>query len=151
MGEALSMGGGQRPAKSQRRENQDLIAMPQEYGASDHMKVRGLPGRFNWNVAPIFSEFVGGGKTPMYAFESDDGNLFYTRLEKQKQGGRWEDAHHAEEDWHWMKKKPQMIEEAWGTHPVSQELQQAALDDVSFEDMKKRIKKYHTWRSISGD
>lgn len=127
-----------------------LIAMPGQ-GWSQPLQVRGLIGRFNWNEPPQYSEFVGGGKVPMFLFVTEDGQGFYTRLEKSKQGGRWENAWHAEDDWHWMKQHPQYIEEVWGNHPVNEALQQAALEGLSYKDMKKRIKSYHTWRSISED
>lgn len=132
------------------RAREDLIATPGK-GWSKRLKVRDMHGRFNWDEPPMYSAFVGSGKVPMHLFVSDQGDKFYIRLEKSKQGGKWENAWHAESDWEHMKRYPQYIEEMWGTGPVSETLQQAVLEGVSFKEMKRRLKGLHTWRSISED
>jgi hypothetical protein len=69
-------------------------------GYSEPMTVAGRKGRFNFNVAPQPSS-GGPGSTPglRYLFETDDGNEYFFQLERQYQGGRWEDADHAESDY----------------------------------------------------
>ena len=89
----------------------DFIAEPKESGFSELMEVGGRQGRFNWDVPPKYSAGIGGGKVPMHRFETEDGGVWDYRIDKQGQGGRFEDAWHFPQDFEGMKKNPEIIEQ----------------------------------------
>jgi len=129
----------------------ERIIQPGFKGRSQRMMVGGKPGFFDWSVPPRYSPNVGGNISPMYLFVQDDGQAYFRRLEKDKQGGRWEDAWHAKQDWKEMKRNPQIIDQMWGNSPTGIALKKMARQNFSYDQMKKGIKQYNTWRNISGD
>ncbi len=68
----------------------DNITQILQQGFSPTLTVSGRKGRFNFNTPPQFSQGIGSGKSPMFRFETDTGDIFFHRLEKDKQGGRWD-------------------------------------------------------------
>jgi hypothetical protein len=129
-----------------------LIATPSSSGGwSDPMTVAGRKGRFNWNITPQYDSGIGSGRSPMHAFETQEGELFFHRLESDLQGGRWEESAESEKDWEDMQKNPEVIREHWGESPITDALMQALMDGMDFKSLKKLLKPYNTWRQISGD
>lgn len=128
------------------------IIDPEETGFSKEMTVAGERGRFNWDVEPVYSDRIGGGKSPCYLFINTKGEAFLRRLEEARQGGRWELAPHAPADWEDMKKNPERIIEDWpGAPELVKIFKKAVTEDLEFEEMVKRLKEENTWRQISGD
>ena len=80
-------------------------------GYSPSLAVGGRTGRFNFDEPPE----TGGTPQPRYAFETDEGGKWFFQLETDLQGGRWEDAHHAADDY---KSYQQMTPQALGEHLV---------------------------------
>ena len=116
------------------------------------MNVAGRKGRFNWNVPPQYDKGIGGGRSPMHAFETEDGELYFHRLEKDLQGGRWELAPDAETEWEEMVKSPDLVQEHWGEdNPITAALMEAIMQGLDFKTVRKVLKPYNTWRQISGD
>lgn len=128
-----------------------LIVRPGISGYSERMTVGGRKGRFNWSEKPRFHKEIGSGKSPMFLFITDEGNAFHRRLEKDKQGGRWEESEHAEEDWMDWTADPKQIAEHWGQSDISEALTRAIQEELSWDQVKELLKNYDTWRQISGD
>jgi len=140
-----------------RNDEGERIVEPNAYGQSEMMTVQGRRGYFDWDAPYEKSPFVGGGKSPMYKFvvphEDGSADTYYLRLEKDKQGGRWEDAWHAETEYAEMAADPRKILQMWGVGPVAREVSIAIDEGISFEEAKKRLKEKEldTWRQISED
>jgi len=128
-----------------------LIATPGQKGYSDWMTVAGRKGRFNWSAAPRYDPRIGSGRSPMHLFETEDGESYFHRLEKDLQGGRWEESEESVQDWEEMQRNPEVIREHWGESPITDALMQALTDGMDFKSLKKLLKPYNTWRQISGD
>jgi hypothetical protein len=127
-----------------------LIATPGQRGYSDWMTVAGRKGRFNWSAAPHYDPGIGSGRSPMYLYETDDGNAYYHRLEKDLQGGRWELSGQSDE-YERMLQDPEFIKQMWGDSDVAELLMKAVSSGVKWEDLPKFLKSVNTWRQISGD
>ncbi|MHA2070012.1 MAG: hypothetical protein ACXABY_37075 [Candidatus Thorarchaeota archaeon] len=128
------------------------VATPGRSGLSKPLTVGGKRGRFDWDTAPKYSPGIGGGLSPMYLFIQDDGEAYWRRLEGDKQGGRWEEAHHAPAEWEEiLAGNTQIIDRMWGQSPIAEGFYQAAHRGLSFDEMKEAMKNYNTWRQISGD
>jgi len=72
----------------------ELVTPKLETGRSPLLTIGGRKGRFNFDVAPE----VGGTPSPRYAFDTTEGGRWFYQLEQDYQGGRWENAEHAEAD-----------------------------------------------------
>ena len=71
---------------------------------------------------------------------------------EMKQGGRWEEAHHAPGEWdEILKGNTKIIDRMWGDSLIAQYFHQAASRGFSFDEMKEYMKNFNTWRQISGD
>lgn len=128
-----------------------LIATPSaEGGYSDPMEVGGRKGRFNWGAGPRYDPGVGRGRSPMYLFETDDGESWAYRLEEDMQGGRWEESGQVEE-YELMKQNPEVIYQMWGDGPVAKALENAVRYNLPWESLPDFLKGVNTWRQISGD
>jgi hypothetical protein len=114
------------------------------------MTVAGRKGKFNWNVPPQYDQGIGAGRSPMYAFETEDGGLYFHRLEEDKQGGRWELTDQSDE-YDMMKENPEFIAKMWGESDVAEALAAAIAAGAEWKDLPKHLKKVNTWRQISGD
>ena len=118
---------------------------------SEPVEVAGRKGKFNFSVKPRYKKSIGGGKSPMYLFEEENGGQYFYRLEKDKQGGRWEDADHAQFEFDEMKKNPELIEQYWGKSDIADRLKTIIDVDGNFKDAKYFLKDLNTHRQISGD
>jgi len=127
-----------------------LIATPGSGGWSDPLTVAGRKGRFNWNIPPQYDRGIGGGRSPMHAFETEDGGLYFHRLEKELQGGRWELTDQADE-YERMKSDAKFIRQMWGDSDVAKALEEAIYRGLEWKDLPEFLKSVNTWRQISGD
>jgi hypothetical protein len=128
------------------------VAAPGKSGYSKRMKVGGQWGKFDWSTPPRYSPNIGSGKSPMYLFVQEDGEAYWRRLESARQGGRWEEAHHAPAEWEVMLSgDTKAIDRMWGDSLIAEAFRQAAARGLSFDEMKEFMKDYNTWRQISGD
>jgi hypothetical protein len=114
------------------------------------MTVGGHKGHFNFDLPPE----TGGTPAPRYAFETDDGGLWYFQLEKGLQGGRWESAKHAEADFKRYKAldpetRRATMEAMWGDFEIGDVIDKAATEGVSFGELRRRLKPFNTHRQIS--
>lgn len=138
--------------KEEDRENPDNNITPiLNRGKSPQIEVAGRQGRFNFDVPPVFFEGVGGGKSPLYEFESNQGETFKFRLESGKQGGRWEEGKHFNEEMNAIRSDPSNAIQFWGQTPLANFLIRSALEGRSNEQIKKELKTFNTHRQISGD
>ena len=120
-------------------------------GFSETLDVAGRRGRFNFNEPPQFLPDVGGGESPLFKFETEQGESFLFRTERDKQGGRWENAPHAKAEFNQMRKDPTLIEQFWGKTDVAKKIRSAINRGDSFEELKPALKNVNTHRQISGD
>ncbi|HDY68081.1 MAG TPA: hypothetical protein ENH85_09840 [Candidatus Scalindua sp.] len=127
------------------------IIPTQQFGFSDELEVSGRKGRFNFSVPPKFDQGIGGGKSPMFKFMTDEGEVFFHRLESDKQGSRWEDGKDAMMEFQQMQQNPQLVQQFWGNSPIGRFLEFAIQQDLSFDKVKPLLKNFNTHRQISGD
>ena len=138
------------PLRDEKKE--ELVVPLQAKGKSDWYVHPGHgKGRFDFEKPP---ENVGGIGGTRYLFVTKDGGSWYLPLEVKNQGSRWEDAEHAEADWErYSKLRPDMrkvvFAAMWGDTELAGDLYEMSVKAYSFEKMKKGVKKYDTWRSIS--
>ena len=135
----------------QKKEEEEFIVPRQTGGKSKWIEARGTSGFFDFDVPPKIDS---GVPSPMYLFETEDGEAYWQPLEKKYQGGRWEDAEHAEGDWlrylgYTPEERQSKMVAMWGETPLSEELLGLLNTGASFEQMKEAVKEYDTWRSIS--
>ena len=130
--------------------NVNFITPPKNKGVSKELTVSGRKGKFIFDVPPQFMPGIGGGKTPMYLFQTKSGETYFHRLESDKQGGRWEDSGQIEE-YDMMKRDPQKILDMWGNSDVAKKLIEAVQKDVPFHQLPRFLKDVNTHRQISGD
>jgi len=139
-----------RLVQSREQTEEPLITPRLATGYSPTLTVGGRRGRFNFDLPPE----TGGTPRPRYAFETEDGGLWNFQLEQGLQGGRWDDAEHAEADFTRYKALDPKTRTAtmaamWGDNPIASVIDKAAGEDVSFAELKKRLKPYNTHRQIS--
>ena len=137
-------------AGTRQREPEPLITPRLATGYSPTLTVGGRRGRFNFDLPPE----TGGTPRPRYAFETDDGGRWNFQLEQGLQGGRWDDAEHAQADFDRYKALDPKVRTAtmaamWGDNPIASVIDQAGSEGVSFAELKKRLKPYNTHRQIS--
>lgn len=130
--------------------DEELITPRLEKGKSPLVKARGTEGFFNFNVPPQ----TGGTPFPRHLFITKEGNAYYQQLEKSAQGGRWEEAHHARSDFERYSKMPdkerfEQLNYMWQGTPVAKAIDAVIKSGGNFEDMKRLLENYDTWRQIS--
>ncbi len=118
-------------------------------------EIGGRVGQFNFSVPPE----IGGTPAPRWAFDvtegPDKGGRWMYQLDPELQGGRWEEAHHAQDDYEGYKTMPsseriQHLEEKWGPeHPIALAIHTAAEMDLPFEGMVEMVRELNTHRQIS--
>jgi hypothetical protein len=129
----------------------DLITPLLPSGYSPSMMVGGRKGRFNFNEPPA----TGGTPGFRYAFDTEDGGRWYLQLERDFQGGRWDDAHHAPDDFDSYKamypeERTRAMGVMWGEgSPIGRVVNKAAADGVSFRELQERLANHNTHRQIS--
>lgn len=128
----------------------NLITDIQSGGMSEEMEVGGRKGRFIFDK-PEYLPQVGGGKVPVYKFMTPGGEIYLHRLEKNMQGGRWEDAPHAQEEFNQMKANPEVVTQMWGNSDVAKEILNSINSGGDFNTTRARLKQLNTHRQISGD
>ena len=129
----------------------DLVTPLLPSGYSPSMMVGGRRGKFNFDEPPA----TGGTPGSRYAFDTEDGGRWYFQLERAFQGGRWDDAHHAPDDFDGYKamdaeERTRAMGVMWGEgSPIGRVVDKAAADGVSFDELQKRLAKHNTHRQIS--
>lgn len=139
--------------KEGQRLSSKYIVAPLDSGYSDIMTVSGREGRFNFNEEPQ----EGGTPGKRYRFETTSGELFNFQLEREYQGGRWEDATHAESDYdnykELYKESPYTfgdeLDFMWGNSDVGDVIYTSLMNDIPFSDVKKSLAPLNTFRQIS--
>ena len=132
---------------------EELIFDPKEAKNknSSLLEVGGRKGRFDFSVPPKYIEGVGGGKSPLYLFRAEDGSEFFYRLEKDKQGGRWEDAYHFNEEMNQIRENPENLNTMWGDDKVAPLIQEGINRGLDNDKIRQLLKGVNTHRQISGD
>lgn len=108
-------------------------------------------GRFDFSAEP---ENVGGVGGTRYLFITETGDTYHLPIERRYQGGRWERSHHAQSDWDRYRglsseEQRNKMYAMWGPSELSDVLINLLEDDSSFIEMRRALKPYDTWRSIS--
>jgi hypothetical protein len=127
------------------------IVTPKESGKSELITVAGRKGRFNFDKPPQYIEGVGGGETPLYSFETEDGQEFHFRLERDKQGGRWEEGKYFSEELDEIRANPSVAYKFWGNTPLANYLVKSTVKGLDDKEIKEGLKQFNTNRQISGD
>ena len=118
-------------------------------------EVGGRKGRFNLNVPPDVDDAT---PAPRFAFDitegPDKGGRWMFQLLKELQGGRWEDAHHAPEDFERYKSMSSedrlaLMQKMWGNSGIGERVHGAATQDVDFDELVNLLKTFNTHRQVS--
>lgn len=132
----------------------ELITPLKETGYSPEIEVAGKKGRFNFAAEPK----EGGTPGKRYLFEAEDGSEWYFQLEKAYQGGRWEDAWHAQEDYDNYRRAyafdPEGLKEQLNSmwpKSVATTIYNSVANGKSLEHLKGKLEDKDTWRQISGE
>ena len=130
--------------------NIDLQTPRRASGYSPELTVGGKTGRFNFNVPPEF----GGTPYPRHAFDTNEGGRWNYQLEKSAEGGRWEEAWHAEDDYKRysgmdLEDAQKLMYAMWGNSPIAEEMINSLIEKEPWNKVKKKLKQYDTWRQIS--
>ena len=128
----------------------DLIVAPKKSGQSKEMTVAGALGFFDWDRPPVYLKNVGKGNSPLYLFKQKDGEQFWRRLEKDKQGGRWEESGQKTE-YDAIRKDPESAYRKWGKTPVADMIMKSAVTGATWEELPDILRNFNTWRQISED
>jgi len=128
----------------------ELVTPRLQGGYSPEVVVRGKPGRFDFN----HPSQTGGTPYQRHLFVTNDGEQYMLQLEKDAQGGRWENAEHAKDDYYRYAKIPkskrlQHLKNMWQGSPVADAIDWSIENNLPFEEMKKVLESYDTWRQIS--
>lgn len=132
------------------------ITEPKKSGKSPEIMVGGRKGHFNFDVPPE----EGGTPGKRYAFDTEDGGRWFLQLEKEYQGGRWEEGEGFKEEYEDLLKKSktdptfadEYAEEHWGkTDPLTKITANALKTGKTLAEFKETVKPYNTHRQISGD
>ena len=108
----------------------------------------------NFDVPPE----TGGTPATRYAFDTDAGGRWFFQLENDLQGGRWEEADHAKEDFErykalgadrGMSQMHAMGGESGEGGQIARVIGNAVAEDVSFDELRRRLKSLNTHRQIS--
>lgn len=130
--------------------NSDTVVPIQKTGSSRPYEHPGHGfGRFNFDMEPWENELG----ALMYSFEGKRGN-WDLPLETEYQGGRWEDAQHAESDWErYGQMSPQdqraKMQAMWGDSNIADTLYSLLQRDAPFKQARRALRPFDTWRSIS--
>jgi|GEM_PF-1317947 len=132
----------------------ELVTPKLPSGYSPPLVMGGRPGRFNFNRPPVIDEGTPGAR---YAFETEDGGTWMYQLESKFQGGRWEDAVHAEDDYQDYvgmdnKSRQSMLDEKWqGDLNISRTIDAFAKAGKPFPELQAALKEgqLNTHRQIS--
>jgi len=126
-------------------------------GRSKEMTVAGITGSFNFELEPR----TGGTPGTRYAFETPfdpetgQGLRYYFQLEKEYQGGRWEDAWHAFDDLERYKEmlpgdRKRMLDRVWaGDEDIARTIDRAAAGYKTLDQLKEDLAPFNTHRQIS--
>ena len=120
-------------------------------GMSPEVQVGGRSGRFNFDVPPE----TGGTPGTRYAFDTNDGGRWFQQIENAYQGGRWEDAHHAKDDYKrysgmTLTDLNSLMEAVWGRgNKIGETVSGAASSGLSFDDLIELLSQFNTHRQIS--
>jgi len=121
-------------------------------GYSPYVEVGGKKGRFNFNVEGKISNLTPGVQ---YQFETVDGSSYNYQLENDYQGGDWQNAGHAQENFENYKKWPkhtrdEIFKQMWaGNEEVSDFISKAVDENLPWETVKEGLNQFHTYRQIS--
>ena len=139
---------------SAHKPDEELITPKLPSGYSPTVSAGGKIGRFNFNEPPE----EGGTPSKRYRFEPEAGGAWNYQLEKQYQGGRWEDAEHAPADYErysqLYRQDPAFLtstfDAMWGKgNPIGQRLLASIATGEPWLFAKMRLRPYDTWRQIS--
>jgi hypothetical protein len=124
-------------------------------------EIGGLPGRFNFSVPhqPAGTPETGGTPAPLFAYDVTEGpyegHRWGYQLDPKLQGGRWEEAHHAPDDFERYKQMPirkrrELLERMWGAEsPIVQAIEVASELDLPFESLVRMLEEHRTHRQVS--
>lgn len=131
----------------------ELVTPVLPSGRSELITMGGRKGYVNFDVEPE----IGGTPSPRYAFDTVEGGRWFYQLEKDYQGGRWENADHAEADFEGYKglpsgaRKTQLTRMWQGDAGIVKAIDDAAAAGKSFAELKGDLAPFNTHRQISID
>ena len=121
-------------------------------GYSPYVDVGGRKGRFNFDVPRREDD-----KTPgvQYQFEGEDGNNSWFQLENDYQGGRWDEADNAEQNYNEYKTwgtetRKELLNQMWAGSPdVAEFIDKSVAEGAPWEDVQAGLQKFNTYRQES--
>ena len=121
-------------------------------GFSPYVDVGGRKGRFNFDIPKREDD-----KTPgvQYQFEGEDGNNSWFQLENDYQGGRWDAADHAEQNYSEYKTwgtetRKELLNQMWAGSPdIAEFIDKSVAEGAPWEDVKEGLQKFNTYRQES--
>ena len=133
-------------------DKKQLVTPRLNKGRSPLVNVRGKRGYFDFDATPEADDRT---PFPRYRFVTTDGNVYYQQLQSSAQGGRWENAHHAEADLNrYASMNPDhrtnQMSAAWGRgSPQARTIDMGARTGIDIETLRKALAGLDTWRQIS--
>lgn len=121
-------------------------------GYSPYIEIGGRKGKFNFDIPKREDD-----KTPgfQYQFEANDGNNYWFQLEKDYQGGRWDEAEHAEANYNEYKAwgaetRKELLNQMWAGSPqIAEFIDESVKNDVPWVNVQAGLKQFNTYRQIS--
>jgi len=123
-----------------------------ENGESPLVKVGGRIGSFDFNIEGRISRLTPGVQ---YRFNAIDGTTWNYQLENDYQGGDWQNAAHAKDDYEIYKEwqpftRLAILQEMWAGSPeIAEFINNSILSDTPWEEVKEGLNQFDTYRQIS--
>jgi hypothetical protein len=123
-----------------------------ENGESPLVKVGNRIGSFDFNIEGRISRLTPGVQ---YRFNANDGTTWNYQLENDYQGGDWQNAAHAKDDYETYKEwqpftRLAILQEMWAGSPeIAEFINNSILSDTPWEEVKEGLNQFDTYRQIS--
>jgi len=124
----------------------------QSSGFSPIINVGGHEGRFNFDIKPTISHLTPGLH---YQFEGTDGKNWNYQIEQDYQGGNWQEAEHAEDNYNNYKNwnpytRTEVLNQMWEGNPeVAEYIDNAVVNETPWEEVKEGLSQFDTYRQQS--
>ena len=132
--------------------NLSTITPLSQSGYSPIMEVGGHEGKFNFDIKPTISHLTPGLH---YQFEGTDGRNWNYQIEKDYQGGNWQEAEHAEDNYNNYKTwtpytRKEILSQMWEGNPkVAEFIDESVTNETPWEEVREGLAQFDTYRQQS--